>query len=67
MPLPFIVFSSVQMPRLFASFGRAAQPDMTAFFSIFFSNLLYIITLIWLIVLLAGPSDPGPNRYDTTT
>ena len=56
MPLPFILYSSIQMPRVFASTGTAAQPDMTLFFSIFLSNLLYIIALIWLIVLLAGQS-----------
>lgn len=61
MPLPFILYSSVQMPRMFASVGGGAQPDMALFFSIFLSNLLYIITLIWLIVLLAGPSEPGSN------
>jgi uncharacterized membrane protein YhaH (DUF805 family) len=66
MPLPFIIYSSVQMPRMFASGGTAAQPDMTVFFSIFLSNLFYIITLIWLIVLLAGPSEPAPDRYSTT-
>lgn len=62
MPLPFIIYSSVQMPRVFASVGPGTQPDMTLFFSIFFSNLLYMVTLIWLIVLLAGPSEPAPNR-----
>jgi uncharacterized membrane protein YhaH (DUF805 family) len=62
MPLPFILYSSVQMPRMFASIGTGSQPDMTLFFSIFFSNLIYIVTLIWLIVLLAGPSEPVPNR-----
>lgn len=65
MPLPFIIYSSVQMPRMFASVGTATQPDMTLFFSIFLSNLLYIATLIWLIVLLASPSEPAPNRYST--
>lgn len=64
-PLPFIIFSSVQLPRMFASFAGGAQPDMTVFFSIFLSNLLYIITLIWLIILLAGQSDPRPNRHNT--
>ena len=61
MPLPFIIYSSVQMPRMFASAGTATQPDMTLFFSIFLSNIIYIITLIWLIVLLAGPSKSAPN------
>jgi uncharacterized membrane protein YhaH (DUF805 family) len=65
-PLPFIVFSSVQMPRMFASVSAGAQPDMTVFFSIFLSNLLYITALIWLIVLLAGQSDPRANRFNTT-
>ena len=64
MPLPFILYSSIQMPRMFASVGTGTQPDMALFFSIFVSNLLYIISLIWLIVLLAGASDPAPNRYD---
>jgi uncharacterized membrane protein YhaH (DUF805 family) len=61
MPLPFIIYSSIMMPRMFASVG---QPDMTAFFSIFFSNMLYIIALVTLIVLLAGHGDPESNRYD---
>lgn len=66
MPLPFIAFSSVQMPRMFASFGMETQPDMGLFFSIFVSNLLYIITLVFLIEMLAGPSGPTPNRFDST-
>ena len=61
MPLPFIIYSSIMMPRVFVSAG---EPGMTLFFSIFFSNMLYIVTLIWLIVWLAGPSEPAPNRYD---
>lgn len=61
MPLPFILYSSVQMPNMFATVGTGTQPDMTLFFSIFFSNLLYIVTLIWLIVLLAGPSEASPT------
>lgn len=62
MPLPFIIYSSVQMPRMFAFVGPGIQPDMKMFFSIFLSNLFYMITLIWLIVLLAGPSEPEPDR-----
>ena len=65
MPLPFIIYSSFQMPRMFAFAGRETQADMMLFFSIFFSNLLYIVTLIWLIVLLAGPSEPRASGYDT--
>ena len=61
MPLPFVLYSSVQMPRMFASVGVGTQPDMTLFFSVFFSNMLYIVTLIWLIVLLAGPGKVTPD------
>jgi uncharacterized membrane protein YhaH (DUF805 family) len=64
MPLPFILYSSVMMPIMFGSFGTGTEPDMTVFFSIFFSNMLYIITLIALIVLLAGAGEPQPNRDD---
>jgi len=61
LPLPFIIYSSVMMPRVFASVG---EPDMRLFFSIFFSNMLYLITLVVLIVLLAGQAESGPNRFD---
>lgn len=61
MPLPFILYSTIMMPKVFAS---AINPGMGQFFSIFISNMLYMVTLIWLIVWLASPSEPGPNRYD---
>jgi uncharacterized membrane protein YhaH (DUF805 family) len=64
MPLPFIIYSSLVMPSAFAMTG---EPNMTLFFSIFFSNMLYLVALGWLIVMLAGPSDTAPNRYDSGT
>jgi len=64
MPLPFIAYSSIQMPRMFSFVGN--QPDMTIFYSIFFSNMLYLITLIVLIVLLAGASNPESSRFDAS-
>lgn len=60
MPVPFILYSSIQMPNMLSSFGSSTQPELAIVFSVFFSNLLYIVTLIWLIVLLAGPSDTEP-------
>ena len=57
MPLPFILYSSIQMPKMFLAVEPTAQPDMALLLSIFVSNLLYIISLIWLIVLLAGRSE----------
>jgi len=61
MPMPFIIYSSIMMPIVFAS---AREPNMALFFSIFFSNMLYIVTLIALIVFLASPSEPTSNRHD---
>jgi len=60
MPVPFIIYSTIMMPRVLAS----PNENIPLFFSIFFSNMLYIVALIALIVWLAGPSDPAPNRYD---
>ena len=57
MPLPFILYSTFQMPQMFASIGSGSEPSITLFLSVFISNFLYIITLIWLIVILAGPSE----------
>ncbi len=59
MPLPLTAYSSVMMLQMFASFGTESEPNMMLFFSIFFSNILYMVALIWLIVLLAGPSKPA--------
>jgi uncharacterized membrane protein YhaH (DUF805 family) len=61
MPLPFIIYSSIMMPNVL---GSADEPNLMVFFSIFISNMLYIVTLVWLIVWLAGSSQPEPNRYD---
>ena len=63
MPLPFLLFSMVRMSDFFASVG-VDQPDMGRFLEIFVSNLIYMITIVALIVMLARRSDPGPNRYD---
>jgi uncharacterized membrane protein YhaH (DUF805 family) len=64
MPLPFLAYTIVQMVRLFGSMGRGQQPDMTLFLTAAVSSILYWAALLALIVLLAGASDPGPNRYD---
>jgi len=36
---------------------------LSLFFAVFFSNMLYIVTLIILVVLLAIKSTEGPNRF----
>ncbi len=59
LPLPFIVFSTLAMPRIFA----APEPEMTSFFLIFVSNLLYLASLAVLCILLARDGDPEANRF----
>lgn len=61
MPLPFILYSRIIMPSLFAA---QAPPTMALFYSVFFSNLPYLATLIVLIVMLAGAGTQGSNRFD---
>lgn len=64
MPLPFLAYISVQMIRLVGSMQRGAPPDITLFLTVAVSNIFYWAALLTLVVLLAGASDPGPNRYD---
>jgi len=59
LPLPFIIFASVMMPKVFAQ----NPPNMGLFFAIFINNMLYIASLIFLVVLLAGAGSKGENRY----
>jgi hypothetical protein len=42
---------------MFGGFISQGEPDMIVGISIFFSNFFYIAALIWLIVMLAGPSE----------
>ena len=62
-PLPFLAYSSAMMWRFFGNFGAPEAPDMRLFFSVFFSNITYMVALVALIVMLALASDPAENRY----
>jgi len=57
MPVPFLAYSFLQMPRFMSAVGLGSQPDMRVFISILISNMLYLIALAGLIVLLAGTSN----------
>jgi uncharacterized membrane protein YhaH (DUF805 family) len=62
LPLPFISFAVVEMPKMFAAVGDAqTMPPM--FLPIFFNNLLYLASLGLLGFLMWGPSQPRTNRY----
>jgi uncharacterized membrane protein YhaH (DUF805 family) len=55
MPLPFIIYAMVMMPRLFGASDIADG----LFFSVFINNFLYLASLLLLVVLLAKPSKSG--------
>ena len=59
MPLPFLAFGSIVMPQVMAS----VTPDMGLFFLMFFNNMIYIVSLVVLVVMLAGAGQPTPNKY----
>ena len=62
MPLPFLAFASIVTPGVMA----ASTPDLGLFFALFLNNMIYIGTLVALVVMLAGPSAAGPNKYGET-
>ena len=64
LPIPFIAAGLALMPRIFTGFlAEPEAPDMPAFLALVLNNLAYLGTLGLLIVLLAGPGTPGPNRF----
>lgn len=58
-PLPFIAFASVMMPKSFAQ----NPPDMGLFFAIFLNNVLYLVSWAYLTVQLARVGTTGENRF----
>lgn len=66
--LPPVVFAGIAMtmfPRLFQSFsqGTATPAALKLFGLLFANNVLYLGSLVLLIVLLTGASQPTENRF----
>lgn len=64
LPVPFLLTGLVMMSHVTQT--MMASPDQFAmgpFFALFANNLVYLITLITLIVFLAGKGTHGENRY----
>lgn len=59
MPLPFLGYGLYAMPGLFSM----EDIDTSAFFMLFFNNMIYLGTLAALAILLLGPSDGNANRH----
>jgi uncharacterized membrane protein YhaH (DUF805 family) len=63
MPLPFLAFAALIMPRLFASVATGSPPDMRLFLALFLNSLLYLASLLLLAILLAQGGTKGSNRF----
>lgn len=63
LPLAFLLIGLAMMPRLFRNFASAPEADFALFFALFANNLFYLLSLLLLIVLLAGAGTRGPNRF----
>ncbi|NEX94386.1 DUF805 domain-containing protein [Caulobacter sp. 17J65-9] len=63
LPLPFLGFGLVAMPRVFAEVASAQEPDLTPVLLLFLNNMIYIAALGTLVLLLCRRSTPGPNRF----
>jgi uncharacterized membrane protein YhaH (DUF805 family) len=62
-PLPFLTFSLIAFYSVIKAFNQPTGDVPPLFFAVFFSNMLYMATLVLLIVLLALPTKAGANRY----
>lgn len=63
LPLPFMTFAMIAMPKLFAAMDRPEAVNLKLFFLMFFNNVAYMGALAILVVMLAKRSDLGPNRF----
>lgn len=60
-PLPFLTYSFVMFPSLFTRIAQGDQDVLGQFFTVFSSNLLYMISVVWLCFLLIGQSAPNSD------
>ncbi|MBC6980704.1 DUF805 domain-containing protein [Caulobacter sp. 17J80-11] len=64
LPLPFLAFGLVAMPRVFAEVAAGSEtPDLTPVLLLFLNNMLYLAALGILVLLLCRRGTPGPNRF----
>jgi uncharacterized membrane protein YhaH (DUF805 family) len=64
-PLPFLLVGMTAFPRFFnTTLAGEMTPDAMKLFGLLFANnMLYLGSLILLVILLAGASDPKQNRF----
>jgi uncharacterized membrane protein YhaH (DUF805 family) len=66
-PAVLLATGFLGMSREFAGFGTGRPPDPGWFFLIFFNNMAYLASLIFLVVQLASAGTKGPNRFGAET
>lgn len=62
-PVVFLTTGLILMPRLMHDFTTSATPDMGLFGLLLLNNMVYLASLAGLILILALPGNPRPNRY----
>ena len=62
-PLPFLFLAGVMMPNIFAQNPAHVVSFLLLFFALFINNAVYLGTLVYLVVILAGASVTGENRF----
>jgi uncharacterized membrane protein YhaH (DUF805 family) len=62
-PVPFVAFGVFGMLLMLKSAMDTGMPNFALGGLLFLNNLLYMVTLIGLIIVLAQKGTPGPNRY----
>lgn len=64
LPIPFLAFSFLRMPEIFAHFrGDGRDFPLGQFALLFASNLAYLLCLLVVAVLLGLPGNEGENRF----
>lgn len=62
-PVPFVTFGVFGVLLMLKTIMDTGMPNFALGGLLFLNNLLYMVTLIGLIIVLAQKGTPGPNRY----
>ena len=62
-PIPFLVIGGVGMTFLLARAPTDLDAFLPLFLALFTNNVVYLASLVYLVILLAGGSAKGENRF----
>jgi uncharacterized membrane protein YhaH (DUF805 family) len=66
-PAVLLATGFLGMSRQFAGFATGRPPDLGWFLLIFFNNMAYLASLVFLVIQLASAGTRGPNRFGAET